>query len=127
MEIRTPDLLRPRQARYQAALRPDIVGFYSNLLSEVVATARETILDLLRGIVELFLCLLVGRGWFDRRRLPSSEWLVTAGAFVGTNPMDESIASDSPLIRPEFSSAVQRDSELLGWALAKINLGLDRQ
>ena len=24
VEIRTPDLLRPRQARYQAALRPDM-------------------------------------------------------------------------------------------------------
>jgi hypothetical protein len=53
--------------------------------------------------------------------------LINTRAFVGTNPMDEPIPSGSPLIRPEFSSAVQRDSELLGWALAKINFGLDRQ
>jgi hypothetical protein len=52
---------------------------------------------------------------------------VNTSAFVGTNPMDEPITSGSPLIRPEFSSAVQRDFELLRWALAKINFGLDRQ
>ena len=52
---------------------------------------------------------------------------MTTSAFVGTNPVDELITAGLPLIRPEFASAVQRDSELLGWALAKINFGLDRQ
>lgn len=36
VEIRTPDLLRPRQARYQAALRPDgtefpILAYFASL------------------------------------------------------------------------------------------------
>jgi hypothetical protein len=30
-------LVRPRQARYQAALRPDMIDFYSSLLCELVA------------------------------------------------------------------------------------------
>ena len=30
-------------------------------------------------------------------RLPSSDWLVTAGAFVGTNPEDELITFGLPV------------------------------
>jgi hypothetical protein len=58
---------------------------------------------------------------------PGTTHLLDTSAFVGANPMDEPITSGSPLICPEFLSAVQPDSELLGWALAKINFGLDRQ
>jgi hypothetical protein len=43
-------VLRPRQARYQAALRPDIVVFILAYL-EVVATAQGTKVRLLRGMV----------------------------------------------------------------------------
>ena len=39
MEIRTPDLLRPRQARYQAALRPDNFGVHS------IASCRIDLID----------------------------------------------------------------------------------
>jgi hypothetical protein len=44
---------------------------------------------------------------------------MTTSAFVGPNPMDEPMTFGSSLFRPEFSSGVQLDSELLGWALAK--------
>jgi hypothetical protein len=41
VEIRTPDLLRPRQARYQAALRPDSeVHIHSKALSNLAPVLR---------------------------------------------------------------------------------------
>jgi hypothetical protein len=52
MELLESSFVRPRQARYQAALRPDVVGFYSSLLSELVTTAQETTVGLVRGIVK---------------------------------------------------------------------------
>ena len=42
VEIRTPDLLRPRQARYQAALRPDI----SNLILLYLANMSISVIHL---------------------------------------------------------------------------------
>ena len=42
MEIRTPDLLRPRQARYQAALRPDMrCVIHSRALSDITSSPHH--------------------------------------------------------------------------------------
>jgi hypothetical protein len=44
VEIRTPGLLRPRQARYQAALRPDMKCFVdSKALTNYEATPNQPI------------------------------------------------------------------------------------
>jgi hypothetical protein len=48
MELLESSLVRPRQARYQAALRPDMIDFNSSLLCELVAKTlrRDTSLQL---------------------------------------------------------------------------------
>jgi hypothetical protein len=46
------------------------------------------------------LMLVVSGTSVPERRLLSSDWLVTAGAFIGTNPTDEPITSGLPHPRP---------------------------
>lgn len=46
-EIRTPDLLHPMQARYQATLQPEFSEFLHNFQGQAIYGARDISLPLL--------------------------------------------------------------------------------